>query len=225
MVRMEYFMSMFWVCLRRKTVVTRGKSIPNSSAALSNHVDLFGGLPFHLDRHQLLDIERKSEDVSFVILSDVWLDQPQVFEKLKVMFKGYSEAIIPTLFVFIGNFQSTSFVQGSNHTTAYKESFDQLANLIAQYPNIAKKSQFVFVPGFNDPWANSTLPRPPLPSIFTRKLSMKLRNVHFPGNPCRIKYCTQEIIIFREDLMNMMRRNQVLPIAKEQELTLERHVY
>lgn len=76
-----------------------------------------------------------------------------------------------------------------------------------------------------DPSVNSVLPRPPIPKIYTARIQQKIKNVHFAGNPCRIKYCSQEIIIFREDLMNIMRRNALCPIVDSHEITLiESHV-
>jgi DNA polymerase epsilon subunit 2 len=124
---------------------------------------------------------------------------------------------VPLLFLMIGNFQSTSYQNTGKAAKVYKgiffsnvlEAFDQLANLIAEYPEIAALSNFVFVPGSNDPWAGNILPRPPIPSQFVSRLVSKVKNVHFPGNPCRIKYCTKEIVIMREDLMHLMRRNTV----------------
>jgi DNA polymerase epsilon subunit 2 len=188
-------------------------------------VDLFGAPHFALDQSQLLQIEKKAEDATFVILSDVWLDHSEVFDKLRVLFRGYSDAIIPILFVLIGNFQSTPFAFGSMEAKIYKDAMDQLATLISEFPTIASKSHFVFVPGSNDPWNGSVLPRPPLPQFFTKKLASNIQNIHFACNPCRIKYCTQEIVIFREDLMHIARRNQVLSIAENQQLSLERHVF
>lgn len=102
------------------------------------------------------------------------------------------------------------------------ESFDQLANLIAEYPEIASTSQFVFVPGSNDPCTGIILPRPPIPSQYVSKLVSKVKNVHFPGNPCRIKYCTKEIVVMREDLMHLMRRNTVTQGLDDR--SLEYHV-
>lgn len=47
-----------------------------------------------------------NEHVSFVILSDVWLDHPQTFGALEKLFQGYAEAAEyrPMVFVFCGNF-------------------------------------------------------------------------------------------------------------------------
>lgn len=81
---------------------------------------MFGGPIFSEDTNLLASIEKKEEDVSFVILSDVWLDQPIVLEKLKTLFQGYSEAITPLMFIFIGNFQSAPFTQSSTQSKAYK---------------------------------------------------------------------------------------------------------
>lgn len=58
------------------------------SSAHASHIDLFGGPTFSDDPAFLAKIEGKTEDACFVIISDVWLDQPRVFEKLRTMFEG-----------------------------------------------------------------------------------------------------------------------------------------
>ncbi|RMB98500.1 hypothetical protein DUI87_24714 [Hirundo rustica rustica] len=99
---------------------------------------------------KLKQLEEENEDAMFVFVSDVWLDQAEVLEKLRIMFSGSLKA---------------------------------LADIICEHPSIHKSSRFVFVPGPEDPGPGSILPR--------------------------IQYCTQEIIIFREDLVNKMCRNCV----------------
>ncbi len=108
---------------------------------------------------------------------------------------GYNQAIIPFAFVFIGSFQSSAYQntgEAANslrgmlyHAHEALESFDQLANLIADFPDIAKSSHFVFVPGANDPWAGGILPRPPIPNYFHSKIMSKVKNAYFTTNPCR----------------------------------------
>ena len=56
---------------------------------------------------------------------------------------------------------------------------------------------------------NTVLPRKPLLSSFTARLRSKVPKIHFASNPCRIKFCDQEIVVFREDLMSRMLRNLV----------------
>lgn len=63
-----------------------------------------------------------------------------------------------------------------------------------------------------DPGFNSALPRMPLPDVYTKTMSRILPNVMFASNPCRIRFCTQEIVIFREDLLRKMQRHVVVPL-------------
>uniref|UniRef100_A0A8C9G502 DNA polymerase epsilon subunit 2 n=1 Tax=Pavo cristatus TaxID=9049 RepID=A0A8C9G502_PAVCR len=155
---------------------------------------------------KLKQLEEENEDAMFVFLSDVWLDQAEVLEKLHTMFSGYSSAP-PTCFFFCGNFSSAPY--GKNQIQSLKGSLKALADIICEYPSIHKSSRFVFVPGPEDPGPGSILPRPPLAENITQEFRQLVPFSVFTTNPCRIQYCTQEIIIFREDLVNKMCRNCV----------------
>ncbi|XP_030338902.1 DNA polymerase epsilon subunit 2 isoform X2 [Strigops habroptila] len=155
---------------------------------------------------KLKQLEDENENAMFVFLSDVWLDQAEVLEKLHTMFSGYSAAP-PTCFFFCGNFSSAPY--GKNQIRSLKGSLKALADIICEYPSIHKSSRFVFVPGPEDPGPGSILPRPPLAENITQEFRQLVPFSVFTTNPCRIQYCTQEIIIFREDLVNKMCRNCV----------------
>ena len=162
---------------------------------------------------KLKQIEQENQDAMFVFLSDVWLDQAKVMAKLKILFGGYAE-MPPALFVLCGNFCSKPY--GSNYLSRMKELFEDLANLIAEFPPLLESSRFVFVPGPQDPGPGSILPRPPIPKSVSEQLCEKVPFSMFTTNPCRIQYCTQEIIIIREDIINKMSRNCVhLPSDSE----------
>ncbi|XP_031458124.1 DNA polymerase epsilon subunit 2 isoform X3 [Phasianus colchicus] len=135
---------------------------------------------------KLKQLEDENEDAMFVFLSDVWLDQAEVLEKLHTMFSGYSSAP-PTCFFFCGNFSSAPY--GKNQIQSLKGSLKALADIICEYPSIHK--------------------RPPLAENITQEFRQLVPFSVFTTNPCRIQYCTQEIIIFREDLVNKMCRNCV----------------
>ncbi|XP_042669560.1 DNA polymerase epsilon subunit 2 [Centrocercus urophasianus] len=122
------------------------------------------------------------------------------------VFPGYSSAP-PTCFFFCGNFSSAPY--GKNQIQSLKGSLKALADIICEYPSIHKSSRFVFVPGPEDPGPGSVLPRPPLAENITQEFRQLVPFSVFTTNPCRIQYCTQEIIIFREDLVNKMCRNCV----------------
>lgn len=70
---------------------------------------------------------------------------------------------------------------------------------------------FIFVPGPSDPYdvSNLLLPRRALPNSLIKDIKSKLPKVTFASNPCRILYKSQEIVVFREDLMSRMLRNIV----------------
>ncbi|CAF4232417.1 unnamed protein product, partial [Rotaria magnacalcarata] len=46
----------------------------------------------------------------------------------------------------------------------------------------------------------------PLPSSINDILKKRIRHLHLATNPVRIQYCTQEIVIFREDLLQKLCR-------------------
>ncbi|PWA22562.1 hypothetical protein CCH79_00015177, partial [Gambusia affinis] len=49
--------------------------------------------------------------------------------------------------------------------------------------------------------------RPPLADQITQDFQQRVPGSVFTTNPCRIQYCSQEIVIMREDLVNKMCRN------------------
>ncbi|CAH1262221.1 POLE2 [Branchiostoma lanceolatum] len=179
-----------------------------TTRAYFGNINFFGGPSATCAKAstKLRVMERENEDAMIVFLSDVWLDDSKVMEKLRVLFTGYSE-ICPTAFVLCGNFTSSPF--GSSHIKTLKESFRGLGNLIAQFPSLVESSRFIFVPGSQDPGPGNVLPRPAIPDCVTEELRRKVPNATFTTNPCRIQYCTQEIVVFREDMVTKMCRNCV----------------
>ena len=147
---------------------------------------------------------RENQDAMLVFISDVFLDDQQVMEKLGTLFSGYSEAP-PTAFVFMGDFSSTPY--GPLASQKLRDSFKALGSLMTQYPNLVKKSQFFFVPGPQDPGPGNILPRPPIPSLLTRELTSRVPTAQFCSNPCRLQFCTQEVVIFREDILGKLCRH------------------
>ncbi|XP_023608832.1 DNA polymerase epsilon subunit 2 isoform X8 [Myotis lucifugus] len=134
----------------------------STTRAYYGNINFFGG-PSNTSvktSAKLKQLEDENKDAMFVFISDVWLDQAEVLEKLHTMFSGYSPAP-PTCFILCGNFSSAPY--GKNQVQALKDSLKTLADIICEYPNIHQ----------------------------------------------RIQYCTQEIIVFREDLVNKMCRNCV----------------
>ncbi|XP_063977323.1 DNA polymerase epsilon subunit 2 [Diachasmimorpha longicaudata] len=139
-----------------------------------------------------------------VIISELWLDNAEVLEKFRVILEGYSEAP-PIAFIICGHFLSCP----PNVTSGKKlqEGFRQLSELIESYPDIKNTSKFVFVPGPQDLGAPKILPRGSLPRKLLEDFTKKISGAVLAGNPCRIQYCTKEIVVFREDMIAKMCRN------------------
>ena len=154
----------------------------------------------------LADLEATNTEAMFVFLSDVWLDQASVMERLKRLFSGYS-AFPPTAFVLCGNFLSC--VGEPGYPAKLKEHLKLLGEMIAEFPTLVAESKFYLVPGPADPGSPNIFPRPPLPSFVTADLAKLVPCASFLTNPARVRYCTQEIVIFREDIATKMCRNAI----------------
>ena len=178
------------------------------SRAHHGNTNFFGGpLPTCAQTSgKLQAMEKQHFHEMFVFLADVFLDDEHVMSKLKMLFEGYSKSP-PIAFVFMGNFSSAPFGSAKNENMA--RGFDALADVITAFPPLLEKSQFLFVPGSADPSPGNILPQPPLPSSITQGLADKVPSAVFCTNPCRIQFCTQEIVVLREDLLNKLCRNYV----------------
>nr|CAD7454346.1 unnamed protein product [Timema tahoe] len=155
---------------------------------------------------KLMQHEKGNEDAMIVFLADVWLDHFKVMEKLRQLFQGYSE-FPPVAFVLMGNFLSSQ--HGSFHSSLLKTHLRALADLILQFPEIVDKSKFVLIPGPTDPASPNILPRPSIPRHITSEFLDKIPGAVFGSNPCRLQYCTQEIVVLREDMVTKMCRNTI----------------
>ena len=105
----------------------------------------------------------------------------------------------------------TKSVRAAGGRESIQISFSLLGDLICACPNISTRSKFVIVPGPEDPGLGEALPRSPIPPDFTSDLRKRVKNVHFTSNPSRLKFYTQEIVIFRENLLKKMQRHCITP--------------
>jgi DNA polymerase epsilon subunit 2 len=149
-------------------------------------------------------------DSSIVLLADLHLDQPSVLQQLEGLlatYENYSPYRLP-LFCFQGNFLSTDpALRSSNQNTSIRQALEELATLIAKYPNLARNAHFVLVPGPND-GVGHVLPLPPLTA--PQSFGQKVTHVHWGSNPTRITWSGREMVVFRYDLLHLLQREQVL---------------
>ncbi|GAU88733.1 hypothetical protein RvY_01372 [Ramazzottius varieornatus] len=155
---------------------------------------------------KLLRLEGMDPDAMFVFLADVWLDKPDVLERMDKLFKGFSSCP-PFCFVLCGDFVCET--ENLHHGMLLKNGLKDMGSLIQRYSSILRKSRFVFVPGPMDIGGNGMTPRPRLPKNLTVDFEKTIPNAVFTSNPCRIQYCTKEIVVMREDILTKMCRTLI----------------
>ncbi len=175
--------------------------------SMLSHPDIMEATNFAQPIHELQILEKQADKARFVIISDVWLDQPQIFARFKTLFEGFNASgKLPELFILLGPFCSNSVKDGPRAWSHYQDLFDSFAEFIERIKNV-RSTRFIFVPAASDPGFIDTLtPRPAIPeSIFD---SWKRANLDFvaASNPCRIVYFTQEIVIYRQELTSQLRK-------------------
>ena len=174
--------------------------------SLLTHPNLSEATNYAEPLHELKQMEAQAKNARFVVISEVWLDQPQILERLKILFDGFNaQGSLPELFVLIGPFSSNPPKDGPRAWSHYQDLFDGFAEFIERIKNV-RQCRFVFVPAGNDPgFVDSLLPRPAIPEpIFDAWKRAKFDFIA-TSNPCRIIYFSQEILIFRNEITQQMR--------------------
>ncbi|KAK1586860.1 hypothetical protein Q3G72_006817 [Acer saccharum] len=184
---------------------------------LAGH-DFFGGGDLTKEETlRLADLEKRAVNDMFVILSDIWLDNEETMGKLEIVLNGFeSLEVVPSLFVFMGNFCSHPFNLSFHSFSSLRLQFGKLGQMIAAHPRLKDHSQFLFIPGPEDAGPSTALPRCALPKYLTEELQKYIPNAIFSSNPCRIKFYTQEIVFFRQDLLYRMRRSCLISPSPEE---------
>ncbi|KAF8109796.1 hypothetical protein N665_0091s0025 [Sinapis alba] len=180
--------------------------------------DFFGnGMLTKEDTIRLAELERQAVNETFVILSDIWLDDEEVLGKLEKVLDGFASLeIVPSLFVFMGNFCSRPFNLSFGSYSNLRKQFGKLGRMIGNHPRLKESSRFLFIPGPDDAGPSTVLPRCGLPNYLTEELRDVIPNAIFSSNPCRVKFYNQEIVFFRRDLLYQMRRSCLITPSTEE---------
>ncbi|SNX84492.1 related to DNA polymerase epsilon subunit B [Melanopsichium pennsylvanicum] len=165
------------------------------------------------DEKSLMVHEQNHSDLCFVIFSDLHLDHLKTMAAFATVLQGYVDAdFIPFALVLCGNFASQQY-SSVDMVEKYKAGFSALADTLATFTAIVRTSHIILLPGPQDPFTTSLVPRPPLPQLLVQSLLNKLAplgaTIHLTSNPCRISYFSQQIVIYRDDTMTRFLRNTV----------------
>lgn len=194
-------------------------------------IKIFNNINFYNyhEYHKILNEEKKSSEECFVFISHVFLDLNETFVKLKKLFFGFSqkEHSSPSIFVFMGNFTFKHIGTQAKDMKYLQSLFDKLRILILKYPKIYECSDFVFISGPRDPCnIGRVLPQPPIRNSIVKDLIHERKiSCYFQSNPFHIRFCTQDIVIFREDLLQKFRRNIVFNPELDDTLQLTHHMF
>lgn len=160
--------------------------------------------------------ELQRADLCFAVFSEVHLDHAASLTHLRAIFQGYVDAdFVPYAIVLCGNFGAAPDVADAEQLERYASGFEALAELLQRFPRLLRETHFVFVPGPDDPAATPVLPRARLPAPIAARFERRLpgefcaARVHWASNPCRLVYFSQEVVVFRDDLMSKMLRSAV----------------
>jgi len=152
---------------------------------------------------RLLDYERLNFGASLIFLSDCWLDDANVMDRLKKLFIGFDDSP-PIAIILMG-----PFLKNKGSPSLLRSKFAQLAEILDLTFTLKNETDIVLVPDIEDPTSANILPRPPLPQTVVQDLLKKHKRVILATNPCRLQYCTQEIVVCRLDLLRKLCRNTI----------------
>jgi len=177
-------------------------------------------------------------NAKIVIASELNLDNPAILSALRTMLSTYSSlptSEFPMAIVLLGNFLSQAAMAGAPGAGSidYKEYFNSLASVLADFPALIARTTFVFVPGDNDAWPSAfsagsatPLPRKPVPEIFTSRIRRAIADANreigggkerkegeavWTSNPSRLTWFGSEgeMVLLRDDLSGRLRRSAI----------------
>ncbi|CAD2114126.1 DNA polymerase epsilon subunit B, putative [Plasmodium vinckei] len=184
-----------------------------------NEGDLFYNFENEKDKIGMTEYELvvKNNDKSqnWIIMHDIYLDNPYTFEILEKMFSlyvnTYPDNELPVGFILMGDFISLKFDYNKNFNNLYIKGFEKLSYLlISKFKLILQNCYLVFIPGKNDPCAcKNSLPKLPILPYYIKKFKENIESfcpcedrIIFATNPCRIRHFNTRMIFFRHDILN-----------------------
>lgn len=177
----------------------------SSSRAFFDTTNTWGGRSKTLLKNsiRLKKLENLNSNKTIVFLSDCCLDQPLALSQLNKLFMGYNECP-PIAIILMG-----PFITDASETFQLKTKFNAMAEMLNNCQHLKEKTHLVLVPSLDDPASAKILPRPPLPKYLCQNLIKSFPRTSLATNPCRLQYCTQEIVVCNADLVKKFCRNAI----------------
>ena len=187
---------------------------------------------------------------TIAIAADVHLDEPTTLSALRTLLRAYTpprastpqaaetHPAWPLAIVLMGNFLSCATLAGAlgGGSIEYKEHFDSLAAVLADFAPLLAHTTLIFVPGDHDAWPSAfssgaavPLPRKPVPALFTNRVRRvvadanrdvwgtagrargKEGQVVWTSNPARLTWfgIKGEMVLLRDNVAGRLHRTTV----------------
>ena len=133
-------------------------------------------------------------------------------------------------FVLLGSFITQSDILSYHGREIALNCWNNFSKLLIEYcPHLLCTSKFIFIPSNKDIYytggggSSNAIPLFPISKLFTEIFVKQIyqhimnhtgmneipTNIIFTSNPSRIHYCSQEIMIYREDIMRKMQKHAI----------------
>ena len=172
-------------------------------------LDPFGNGERRQQIEYMRELEEQAHSDRVFVFSDVILTNSKTCDNLKMTFEAYEKLPGNYLFILIGPFTSKEFTSTGGRDEADR-AFEFFGNTLENCPRLSKEAKFLFVPAMNDPGPQAAYPKKSLLEKLVENLRKRIQSISIGTNPCHLRFYTQEITIFRDDLLRRMMRH-VLP--------------
>ncbi|EAY02262.1 DNA polymerase epsilon subunit B family protein [Trichomonas vaginalis G3] len=211
-------------------VVVQGKALGDYVNALvighppalttSDFMNKFWSLPYdpfgwNLNRESMSNLQsilhEEHENALILVFSDVWIDVPSCVTEFSHVLQNYDSSP-PNMIILCGSF--TQKPLPFNGMKQFERDFRKFIKKISdEHTAMIQNSKFVFIPSLTDPGAPKVFPR----LLFQDSIKNMFPEAIFMSNPCKIRFLSRTITVFRDDIMSRLARASPRTVPEENE--------
>lgn len=174
--------------------------------------DPFGwGLTDKVIKELQVKLEEEHHSSLILVFSDVWIDIPKCVDNFSFILSQYDRSP-PNIIILCGSFISYHF--SFDHFDKFKRLFEKFHDMLKKHSSIYENTKFIFVPSLSDPAVPKVFPRHPLPKSVVNCFPEGI----FLTNPCKFRFFSKTIQIFRDDLISRLTNSAILPVQDFEEI-------
>lgn len=101
------------------------------------------------------------------------------------------------------------FIKAGSNPLLLKQKLTLIGDMLKNCDNLKNHTDLILIPSLDEIYSPNILPKPALPESLCVDLRKKYARLILATNPCRIQYCTQQIVVCRADLITKLCRNTI----------------